>query len=79
MAERLTWLATHTHSSSPSYTHTQGGEALAGLTMHSPTLSPQRERRAISGSASPQKVRGKCLPPLVSPTAASTLNELFAP
>lgn len=59
MAERLTWLATHTHSSSPSYTHTQGGEALAGLTMHSPTLSPQRERRAISGVSEPSESEGK--------------------
>lgn len=62
MAKRLTWLATHTHSSSPSYTRAQGGGAtvaLEELTVHSPTQPPQRERRASSLVSAPPRIRGE--------------------
>lgn len=85
MAERLTWLATHTHSSSPSYTRAQGGGGGGGggaggvdrAQPHAATAAG--ETRQLPGQRAPQNKGGKCFPPLAFPAPPCTLNELLAP
>lgn len=85
VAERLIWLATHTHSSALRYTRSQGGglgggegDGAGGVDHAQPhAATAAGATRQLRGQRSPRIRGGPCFPPPAFPSPLDPVNELF--